>query len=48
MSGELDSRKDSYSTKFKQRPQILLKLNFKSCVNQSYLVYVLLIIGPFD
>ena len=29
MSGELDSRKDSYSTKFKQRPQILLKLSFK-------------------
>ena len=28
MSEEFDSRKDSHSTKFKQRPQIFVKLNF--------------------
>ena len=32
MSGEFDSRKDSHSTKFEQRPQILLQLSFReSC-----------------
>ena len=29
MSGEFDSRKDSHSTKFKQRPQISIKLSFR-------------------
>ena len=29
MSGEYDSRKDSYSTKFKQRLQIFVKLSFR-------------------
>ena len=29
MSGELDSRKDSHTSKFKWRPQILVKLNFR-------------------
>ena len=29
MPGELDSRKDSYSAKFEQRPQVLVKLSFK-------------------
>ena len=29
MSGEFDSRKDSNSTKFKQRPQILKKPTFR-------------------
>ena len=29
MSGEFDSRKDSHSIKFEQRPQISLKLNFR-------------------
>ena len=29
MSGEFDSRKDSQSTKFEQRPQIFIKLSFK-------------------
>ena len=29
MSGEFDSRKDSQSTKFEQRPQIFLKLSFR-------------------
>ena len=28
MSGETDSRKVSYSTKFKERPQIFVKLKF--------------------
>ena len=28
MSGEFDSRKDSQSTKLKQRPQIFVKLTF--------------------
>ena len=32
MSGEFHSRKDSQSTKFKQRSQMFLKLNFReSC-----------------
>ena len=29
MSGELDSRKGSQSTKFKRRPQIFVKLNYR-------------------
>ena len=29
MSGEVDSRKGSQSTKFEQRPQIFLKLSFR-------------------
>ena len=29
MSGEFDSRKDSQSIKFEQRPQIFVKLNFR-------------------
>ena len=29
MSGMFDSREDSQSTKFKQRPQILVKLTFR-------------------
>ena len=29
MSGEFDSRKDSLSTKFEQRPQIFVKRNFR-------------------
>ena len=29
MSGEFDSRKESYSTKLEQRPQIFVKLSFR-------------------
>ena len=29
MSGEFDSRKDSQSTKFEQKPQIFVNLSFK-------------------
>ena len=29
MSGELDSRKDSHSTKLERRPQIFVKLSFR-------------------
>ena len=29
MSGEFDSRKDSQSKKFEQRPQIFVKLSFR-------------------
>ena len=29
MSGEFDSRKDSQSTKFEQRPRIFVKLSFR-------------------
>ena len=29
MSGQLDSRKDSQSTKFERRPQIFVKLSFR-------------------
>ena len=29
MSGEFNSRKDSQSTKFEQRPQIFVKLSFR-------------------
>ena len=30
MPGEFDSRKDSQSTKFKQRPQIFIKLSLRA------------------
>ena len=29
MSGEFDLRKDSYSTKFEERPQIFIRLGFR-------------------
>ena len=29
MSGELDSRKDSPSTKFERRPQVSVKISFR-------------------
>ena len=29
MSGEFDSRKDSHSMRFEQRPQILVKVSFR-------------------
>ena len=29
MSGEFDSRKDSYSTELEQRPQIFVKVSFR-------------------
>ena len=32
MSGEFDSRKNSQSTKFEQRPQIFVKLSFRSFI----------------
>ena len=35
MSGELDSRKDSKSTKFKRRPQIFVKLSFRELSNSK-------------
>ena len=35
MSGEFDSRKDSQSTKFKQRPQIFVKLSFGELYNSK-------------
>ena len=35
MSGEFDSRKDSHSTKFEQKPPKLIKLSFKElCVSK--------------
>ena len=42
MSGGFDSRTDSQSTKFEQRPQIFVKLSFRELCD--YLVYTLLII----
>ena len=33
MSGEFDSRKDSQSTKFEQRPQIFVKPSFRESSN---------------
>ena len=44
MLGEFDSRKDLQSTKFKWMPQIFVKLSFRECPIQNYLVYMLLII----
>ena len=35
MSGEFDSRKDSQSTKFEQRPQIFVKLSFRELCNSK-------------
>ena len=35
MSGEFDSKKDSQSTKFEQRPQIFVKLSFIELCNSS-------------
>ena len=35
MSGEFDSRKDSQSTKFKQRPQTFVKLSFGELCNSK-------------
>ena len=35
MSGEFDSRKDSQSAKFEQRPQIFVKLSFRELCNSK-------------
>ena len=35
MSGEFDPRKDSYSAKFEQRPQISIKLSFEELCNSK-------------
>ena len=35
MSGELDSTKDSQSTKFEQRPQIFKKVRFRKLCNSK-------------
>ena len=35
MSRDFDSRKDSQSTKFKQRPQIFLKVGFRELCNSK-------------
>ena len=35
MSGEFDSRKDSQSTKFEQRPQIFIKLSLRELCNSK-------------
>ena len=35
MSGEFDSRKDSQSRKFEQRPQIFVKLSFRELCNSK-------------
>ena len=35
MPGEFDSRKDSQSTKFEQRPQIFIKLSFRELCNSK-------------
>ena len=35
MLGEFDSRKDLQSTKFKQRPQIFIKLSFRELSNSK-------------
>ena len=35
MSGPLDLRKDSQSTKFERRPQILVKLSFRELCNSK-------------
>ena len=43
ISGEFDSKKDSNSIKLKEIPWILVM-----CVIQIYLVYILLIIWPFN
>ena len=38
MSGEFDSRKNSHSATFEERPQIFVKLVLEDCVIQIYLV----------
>ena len=43
MSGEFDSRKDSYATKFERRPQIFVKLSFRELCDPK-----LSSIHPFD
>ena len=43
MSGEFDSRKASQSTKFKQSPQIFVKLSFRELCNSK-----LSVLHPFD
>ena len=43
MSEEFDSRKDSYATKFKRRPQIFVKLSFRELCDSK-----LSGIHPFD
>ena len=35
MSEDFDSRKDSHSTKFKERPQILVKLSFRQLYDSN-------------
>ena len=35
MSGELDLTKDSHSTKFEQRPRILVKLSFREICDSN-------------
>ena len=35
MSGEFDSRKDSYSTKLERRPLIFVKLSFRELCNSK-------------
>ena len=43
MSGEFDLRKDLYSTKFEQRPQIFVKLSFRELCDTN-----LSSLHPFD
>ena len=43
MSGEIDSRKDSHSTKFKWRPQTFIKLSFRELCDSK-----LSSLHPFD
>ena len=43
MSGEFDSRKDSQSTKFEQRSQILVELSFREMCDSK-----LFGLHPFD
>ena len=48
MSREFDSRKDSDSTKFKQRPRTLIKLSFRElCDSKLSVLRPLFIIWPF-
>ena len=43
MSGEFNSRKDLYSTKFEKRPQIFVKLSFRELCDTN-----LSSLHPFD
>ena len=36
MSGEFDLRKDKHSTKFKQRPQLFVKLSFRELCDSKF------------